>query len=94
MPRTTLSTHEATALGRRSGQVRRERADRRRLDHAVALISERAGSARPPLTDQQRQALAEAAEAGRQAARAMRPLTEREAADLADLISESGGRTK
>ena len=44
-------------LGRRSGERRRELAERRRLDEAVDLIAEKAAQARPPLTDQQRRTL-------------------------------------
>ena len=36
--------------------------------------------------------LEKAREAGRQAARAMRPLSEQEAAEVADLLSGGGGR--
>lgn len=52
-----LSTEKASALGVRSGEVRRQRAEDRRIAEAVDIIAERAAQARPPLTDEQRRTL-------------------------------------
>jgi hypothetical protein len=57
MPRTTLTQDEARALGLRSGEARRARAEQRAVDQAVDLIARKAAEQRPPLTAEQRRVL-------------------------------------